>query len=352
MQTPIRLGAFALGLAAVFGASAGLGRLAGPADPPPPPAHAGAAAHTEPDPAGGHDTADPDPAGGHDAAGPNASGRDTADQKAGGHDGAGPKDDSGTAAAAHLPAGLQVTEDGYRLVPVSATLATGTPHPFRFRVLGPDGAPLTRYTTSHDKDLHLIVVRRDLAGFRHVHPTMASDGTWSVPLAVGAPGAYRVFADFQPAGRSDGLTLGVDVPAPGDYRPRPVPAPARSTTVDGYTVTLNGELTPGASSPVTLSVSRGGRPVTDLQPYLGAYGHLVALREGDLAYLHVHPDGAPGDGRTAAGPAITFHAEVPSAGSYRLYLDFRHGGKVRTAEFTAVAGKPVPRPETSDHTHG
>jgi hypothetical protein len=89
---------------------------------------------------------------------------------------------------------------------------------------------------------------------------------------------------------------------------------------------------------VTLSVSKGGVPVTDLQPYLGAYGHLVALRDGDLAYLHVHPDGAPGDGRTPAGPDVTFHAEVPSAGSYRLYLDFRHAGQVRTAEFTAVAG--------------
>jgi hypothetical protein len=86
-----------------------------------------------------------------------------------------------------------------------------------------------------------------------------------------------------------------------------------------------------------LRISRDGRPVSDLQPYLGAYGHLVALRDGDLAYLHVHPDGAPGDGRTAAGPEVAFHAEVPSAGAYRLYLDFRHAGRVHTAEFTAVA---------------
>jgi hypothetical protein len=84
--------------------------------------------------------------------------------------------------------------------------------------------------------------------------------------------------------------------------------------------------------------------VTDLQPYLGAYGHLVALRDGDLAYLHVHPDGAPGDGRTAAGPQVTFYAEVPSSGSYRLYLDFQHAGTVRTAEFTAVAGTPAATP--------
>ena len=85
-------------------------------------------------------------------------------------------------------------------------------------------------------------------------------------------------------------------------------------------------------------MTRAGAPVRDLQPYLGAYGHLVALRAGDLAYLHVHPEGEPADGRTAAGPGIAFVAEVPSAGTYRLYLDFRHGGAVRTAEFTVVAG--------------
>jgi hypothetical protein len=81
--------------------------------------------------------------------------------------------------------------------------------------------------------------------------------------------------------------------------------------------------------------------VTDLQPYLAAYGHLVALRQGDLAYLHVHPDGEPGDGRTQAGPAIVFHTVAPSAGTYRLYLDFQHEGVVRTAELTMTAGQEV-----------
>ena len=91
--------------------------------------------------------------------------------------------------------------------------------------------------------------------------------------------------------------------------------------------------------------------MTDLQPYLGAYGHLVALRQGDLAYLHVHPEGTPGDGVTPAGPAVEFVAEVPSAGTYRLFLDFQHGGVVRTAEFTvttagasAPTGAPQPAP--------
>jgi hypothetical protein len=111
---------------------------------------------------------------------------------------------------------------------------------------------------------------------------------------------------------------------------------------------------------VTLTVRRNGRPVTDLEPYLGAYAHLVVLRAGDLGYLHVHPDGEPGDGRTAAGPGIAFHAEVPSPGTYRLFLDFKHRGAVRTAEFTAVAGAaatsppapPAPSPTGDGHDDG
>jgi hypothetical protein len=237
-----------------------------------------------------------------------------------------------------IPGGLQVSEDGYRLVAETTGLPVGIAAEFRFRVLGPDGAPVTRYTPTHDKDLHLIVARRDLSGFLHVHPTLSGDGVWSIPLTVAAAGQYRVFADFQPAGQDTPLTLGLDVPAAGDYQPRPLPAPSRVAEVDGYRVELTGDLTPGTASKVTLRVSRDGQPVTDLQPYLGAYGHLVALRDGDLAYLHVHPDGAPGDGRTAAGPEITFYAEVPSAATYRLYLDFQHAGLVHTAEFTAVAG--------------
>jgi hypothetical protein len=163
---------------------------------------------------------------------------------------------------------------------------------------------------------------------------------------------YRAFADFVPAGGPD-LTLGVDLHVAGDYAPRPLPEPVRTAEVDGYRVDLAGDLIAGTSSPLTLTISRDGEPVTDLEPYLGAYGHLVALRAGDLAYLHVHPDastaswpsspapaGGPhadaSGGSAAAGPAIAFAAQVPTVGTYRLYLDFQHGGVVRTAEFTVV----------------
>jgi hypothetical protein len=259
------------------------------------------------------------------------------------------------AVAADIPAGLSSTEDGYTLNLAEARASAGKQIPLRFRITDATGAPVMRYVESHEKQLHLIVVRRDMVGFQHVHPTLDGSGTWSVPVDLAA-GDYRVFADFVPAG-GEALTLGADLHVAGPYDPRSLPPAATTDTVDGYTVTLSGALNANESSRLTLSVSRGGEAVTDLQPYLGAYGHLVALRASDLAYLHVHPMGEPGDGVTPAGPEIGFHTTIPSSGDYRLFLDFKHEGVVRTAEFTVSVGagqdpaETVPAVEPG-HGHG
>lgn len=238
-----------------------------------------------------------------------------------------------------LPPGLAVSADGYTVEPATTVLPAGETTGFSFRVLGPDGTPLTRYTPVHERELHFIVVRRDMTGYQHLHPTRDDRGTWSVALRLPGAGVYKAFANFQPVGgpMPMPMTLAVDLFASGDFQPAALPAPFPTATFDGYAVTLTGALAGGRASDLTFAVAKEGEPVTDLQPYLGAYGHLVALRGGDLAYLHVHPEGAPGHGRTEAGPEVVFRAEVPTAGTYRLFLDFQHDGVVRTAEFTAVA---------------
>ncbi|WP_106399427.1 hypothetical protein [Actinocorallia populi] len=253
-----------------------------------------------------------------------------------------------TGHAAHgetRPGGLSVSENGYTLELDSAILPAGA-RTVAFRVTGPDGRPVTGFTPEHEKELHFIAVRRDTTGFQHVHPVMDEKGTWSAEVTL-EPGAWRFFADIHPDGHDGSMTLGVDASVAGRYDPRPLPEETRTAHVGEYTVTLDGALVPGEAGDLTLTVSRGGRPVTDLQPYLGAYGHLVALRVGDLGYLHVHPEGAPGDGTAEPGPAITFMAAAPSGGLYRLYLDFQHDGVVRTAEFTVRATAAAPRPETA-----
>ncbi|PXX71424.1 hypothetical protein DFR70_101847 [Nocardia tenerifensis] len=239
------------------------------------------------------------------------------------------------AAPAHgdVPGGLQITRDGYTLELAEQIVDAGEID-FRFRILGPEGAPVTEYDSIHDRDLHLIVVRRELTGFWHVHPELTEDGTWRVKLALPEAGAYRAFTDIAPRALGQTITLGADFAIPGDYAPQPTPQPARTATVDGYEVTLGGELVAGEGRLLTLTVRKDGEPITDLQPYLAAYGHLVILRAGDLAYVHVHPNGEPGDGVTAPGPDVTFHTVVPGPGTYRLFLDFKHGDVVRTAAFT------------------
>ncbi|CAM03416.1 hypothetical protein A8924_4540 [Saccharopolyspora erythraea NRRL 2338] len=234
-----------------------------------------------------------------------------------------------------VPAGLPSTNGGYTLSPTTTTLPRGIVSEFSFRITAPSGKAVTGFKVEHDKRMHLVLVRRDTTGYQHLHPEMSPDGTWRVPMRIDTAGTYRVFADFVPAGGT-AQTLGVDLSVPGEFTPA-AHAPSRVAEVDGYQVRLEGDLVAGRSAPLTAEVTRGGLPVTDLQPYLAAYGHLVALRAADLAYLHVHPEGEPGDGNTPAGPRITFDAEAPSAGTYRLFLDFQHSGEVRTAEFTVDA---------------
>jgi hypothetical protein len=262
-----------------------------------------------------------------------------------------------TTGSGALP-GLTVAQDGYRLVLADTTLEPGA-RGVAVTIEGPNGRPVTAFDVEHEKRLHLIVVRRDYAGFQHLHPTLdETTGTWTAQAEL-TPGTWRVFADFT-AADGPALVLGSDLLVPGHLQ---APNPAEETrtdVVDGYTVTVDGTLEPGEHSALTLRVTKDGVPVTDLQPYLGAYGHLVALREGDLAYLHVHPSGQPGDGATQPGPEIEFGAEVPSTGRYHLYLDFQHDDVVRTAHLILDAGRVVnsdTEPSSgsghgdTDHTH-
>jgi hypothetical protein len=242
---------------------------------------------------------------------------------------------AGTAALGS--AGVVATAAGYTLAPQgSTTFLPGVPAELAFAVTGSDGRPVTAFDVEHERPLHLVVVRRDAAGFQHLHPVLGSDGVWRVPLTLPAAGVYRAYADFAPTG-GPALVLGLDLFAPGDFAPIGFP-PSRVAEVDGYQVRLDGELVPGGPSQVFATVSLNGAAVTDLEPYLGAFGHLVVLRQSDLAYLHVHPAASAPGPADRSGPGVAFTAEVPTPGGYRLFFDFQHGGVVRTAEFTVATG--------------
>ena len=272
MRAAVKLGAYGLALVAVLGVGAAVGAAAGPID-----------------------------------VGENAS-HSSDDHEA----------EDSMNESAELPAGgLMVAQDGYRFEPEDRLVDVGQ---FAFTIVGPDRRPVTTYDDLHERELHLIVASRDLREYAHLHPARDASGRWTADLPSFPPGSYRAFADFQPTG-ADQYTLGVDLVAHGSTAAAAPLVEQLTDTVGGYDVTLSAD-----GSEVTITVRRNGEVVTT-DPYLGAAGHLVALRDGDLAYLHVHP---LDDER--AGP-VRFAVEVPSDGLYALFFDFQVDGTVHTARF-------------------
>lgn len=287
MHSAVRLGGYATALAVVFGTAFGAGAaLGGPQPTPPVPAtRAAAAVPRAPDPP---------------------------------------------------VRGLSATAAGYTLVPAVDTLVPGVAGEYAFTITGPDGAPVTAFDVTRERPLHLVVVRRDAAGFQQLDPVLGPDGVWRTPLTLPAGGIYRVYADAVPTG-GPAVVLGTDLFAPGDFTPIPF-APSRVAQVDGYQVRLDGTLVPGTASPVFATVTRDGVPVTDLEPLLGGFGGLVALRRSDLAYVGALPDAPAPAAADRSGPGVAFTVDLPSGGGWRLFLQLRHDGVVRTAEFTVDAG--------------
>jgi len=221
--------------------------------------------------------------------------------------------------------GLAVADDGLRIVVANPQLRRERAEQLRFRIVDDEGRTVRDFDIEHTKRMHLIVARRDLTGFQHLHPTMAADGTWSAPLRLADPGSYRVFADFSHDDRP--VTLADDLRVDGAADLQPLPLPATSAVSDGgYDVRRDaGAAHAGDESELRFTVTKDGFPVRT-EPYLGAGGHLVALRDGDLAFLHVHPN--EDDDR------IGFEATFPTAGAYRLFLQFKVNGAVQTVAFT------------------
>ena len=294
-SAPLRLLLFGAALAAVFGASVLAGGAVGPAP-----------------------KADAEPA--------HADGAETDHAGASGH-GADDTGHAGAASGAHEVRGLASSADGLRLVVADPELRRGRTERLAFRIVDEDGATVRHFDVGHTKRMHVIVARRDLTGFQHLHPTQRAGGTFETSVRLPEAGSYRLFADFSRDGEPQ--TLASDLRVDGAVDLRALPAAAPSAVSDGgYDVRLASTgAPPGEEAELRFTITRDGKPVAT-EPYLGAGGHLVALREGDLAFLHVHPTNEAGTSE------IGFAATFPTAGRYRLFLQFQHDGAVQTVAFT------------------
>lgn len=225
--------------------------------------------------------------------------------------------------------GLSPTRDGYTLE-LTSGLHAGMAMPVTFAIVK-DGRTVTSFETEQTKKAHFYLVRSDLSGFQHLHPTMAPNGTWTARPKAVSPGDYRLYVQVVPSGVAEPIVLSRTLSVAGTATAEALPAVATTTMTDGYLLTLSGQPTNGKDLEVT--VTRAGKPVTDLEPYLGTYAHVTAFRKDTLAFAHLHPlNTVKGKG----GPTLRFMVEIEQAGTYRLFIQFMTGGVLHTAAVTTT----------------
>ncbi|MBM3819757.1 MAG: hypothetical protein FJW14_12195 [Acidimicrobiia bacterium] len=237
------------------------------------------------------------------------------------------------------------------LVDVKATpqaVRAGQPVRLSFLVRDPDTRqPVGSFATVHDRQFHLFVVSHDLTHYDHIHPEMQASGSWTIDVTLPKPGYYKLIADFLPLGGTPQVLPRLLVTAdPGDLSGAraKLEREGLQKTAGSMNIALSlpeDGLVAGRDETLRYHVVdvKSGQPVTDLEPYLAAFGHTLVLSEDTLDYVHAHPvEQLPETIEAAAGgPDLTFKARLPKPGRYRLWTQLKRDGVVTTASFTVEA---------------
>ena len=218
----------------------------------------------------------------------------------------------------------------------------GSPTKLVLQIQDDDGTPIKTFDVLHEKLVHLIVVREGLDEFAHLHPEVDASGMITIEFAFPKSGKYRLFADHQPQGKSPGLVAG-ELAVSGDDEPAVALVPNTSNEVAVGEIKAHIAIKPGDQETAVRFhlVAADDKPVGDLQPYLGAMGHLVIISADGREYVHAHP---LSEAQTAPDGAVEFAAHFPKPGIYKAWGQFQRDGSVFTVPFVLEhkAGKPTP----------
>jgi len=198
----------------------------------------------------------------------------------------------------------------------------------------------------HEQPIHLAIVSTDLAEFAHIHPVLQSDDTYGVSHTFAQGGVYWLYADYTPPGGVR-IVARFRVEVKGEMRPA---EPLISESQPNVTRTRDG-LQIRLTIPASMRAGQDLRfrfetAVSDLEPYLGAWAHVMILSQDRQEFIHAHPlddaattiDNNPWQHSHAApGPSPSVIETVTGfrkPGIYRMWAQFQRGGKVITFPFT------------------
>ena len=255
----------------------------------------------------------------------------------------------------------------FRTVPAAVKPGQKTTLYFTFRRPG-TGEVVKKFEVVHERQFHLFVISQNMEYFEHIHPTEQPNGTWTIEVTLPKAGYYKVLCDFMPSGGAAQflaralVTAGYSGDLEGDAA-HLVADTNLTKTVDDFSamvrfdpetflVALYGHIN------FFLTDSQSGRPITDLQTYLGAFGHTLIMSEDMEDYVHSHPleilampdyEGGPPQflippgadlEKIRGGPEVTFEGLMPKPGRYRAWTQFRRHDKIHTFAYTFNVAAP------------
>ncbi|MFS0862327.1 hypothetical protein [Fredinandcohnia sp. 179-A 10B2 NHS] len=184
------------------------------------------------------------------------------------------------------------------------------------------GNPVDDLEVNHEKLFHLVIVDEQLQKYYHVHPERTAIGEFTVENTL-PDGYYKAFIDIKPKSHSyavEPIPFVVGTPKSETQGHALVPDTTFTKTVEGEEVTLSVSSVKAGEN-VKLSF---GLDKTNLDPYLGAMGHVVILDEFGKKFLHVHPSN---------DVDTIFETKFEQPGIYKIWAEFQQNGKVRAFPF-------------------
>lgn len=248
-------------------------------------------------------------------------------------------------------------EQKYTLEVTSNTegLKSNQPTEFSYHIVDAQHQVVKEFAVVHEKKMHIIVVRKDLQEFQHIHPTFnAQTGEFTIPMTFSTDGPYRMFFDFTPVETQEHshhqepvvLNTDLSIGASQNYSPVDVVPDTQTTKmVDGYelTYTLSKPITTETPATISVEVRKDGKNVEDLEPYLGAMGHMIILKADTLDFVHAHAEDN--------ASSLQFQSMFPSAGTYKFFTQFQHEGKVITSDYVIEVTGDVMEEMDMQHHH-
>lgn len=218
-----------------------------------------------------------------------------------------------------------------------AQVSAGKPTTLKLMIHGADGETVKTFEVVHDQKIHLIVVRDGLDQFAHIHPEVEAAGNATVTYTFPTGGNYWLYADHKPTGKEQATAM-AQVKVAGDAPAIPVLTPnvPGEIPADGLRAKVAVEnASGGGEATITFDLTdAAGKPVEDLQPYMGAMGHLVVLSSDGKEYIHAHP----AEAKPGTSSRLVFQAHIMKPGLYKGWGQFRRMDTVRVVPFVFKVG--------------